>query len=193
MSRLTKGERERLRHQLLTALVPADPATRTALEHEAFRAVITDYYEPAGLKRLAALPQEWFEHVNGTRVLPTGTLQTTYIRGPGMNVPRQPPDNYRPGPAAQAAVDRWYTHVTEFDSARRSVGHRIDTVLNACQTLEALLAKLPEARGILSLPVAADVPSSAAEINALLAQKAPAAAAAAKPAPARKKPTARKA
>lgn len=189
MSRLTQPQRERLRHQLMQALVPRDRETICRLEHTAFRAAITDYFTPAGLRRLAALPPEWFNEVSIFYVRPEGAKNLKSIYGPAMRLPRTPPEKYEYSPATQAAINAWYTHIQEIEAQERRIGYRIDTVLAASTTLEAVLAKIPEARGILELPPAADVAASADEINtALAARKATAAAAA----PAEQPPKVRK-
>lgn len=171
MPRLTQSDRDRLRRQLLDALVPTDRDAARALEQAAARAVLTDYYTPAGLKRLAAMPAEWFDEVKYVYLTPTGQKTArTAICAP-LRLPRTPPTDYRPGEAAQRAVDLWCAHVDAHTQRSREVGHRIDTVLEASATLDSLLARLPEARDILQLPPAADVAASAAEINAALAAR----------------------
>lgn len=174
MPRLTQQDRARLRKQLMDELAPPDRDARIKLEFAAFDALIVDYYTPAGLKRLRAMPAEWFDEVSMAHVTPTGQRMSRTIRGVGQRLPRQPPSDYKPGAAAQAAIDRWHAHVEAQAQRERTIGHRVDTVLEASATLDAVLAKLPEARDILKLPPAADVAASAAEINAALKARKPA-------------------
>lgn len=171
MPRLTQSDRDRLRRQLLDALVPPDIATTHRLRDAAFRAVIADYYTPAGLKKLAALPQDWLPTVDLIYARPTGEQNFRPLRGPETRLPRTPPQDHPLGAAAQAAVDAWHAHVTADVKRRNHATHRIDTVLDASATLDGLLTRLPEARAILKLPPAADVAASAAELNAALAAR----------------------
>ena len=129
MSRLTQRQRERLRHQLMQALVPRDGEAIRRLEHAAFRAAITDYFTPAGLRRLAALPQEWFEDIQSIYVRPTGAWNVKRLYGPATRLPRQPPEKHEYNLATQAAIDAWHTHVQEIEAQERRIGYRIDTVL----------------------------------------------------------------
>lgn len=191
MSRLTTDARARLRQQLMATLAPPDRDTRVKLECAAFDAVIADYFTPAGLKRLRAMPAEWFNEVSYAHVTPSGERLCRAIRGAGQPLPCTPPRTHTPGAAAQAAIDRWHAHVEAAAARERTIGHRVDAVLDSCSTLAAVLAKLPDARDILKLPPAADAAASAAELNAALAARtapaAPAAGKAAKSKPARKR------
>jgi hypothetical protein len=63
MSRLTNSQRADLRRQLLAALIPDRAAELRKLADAAFTALVTDFYGPAGLKRIAGLPDEWLTNV----------------------------------------------------------------------------------------------------------------------------------
>lgn len=192
MSRLTNADRERLRHQLLQALLPDARDKLVKLNQAAFSAVLADFFTPAGLKRIATLPDAWLQDIGSAYVVipPDDGAQLDrdgHIGGAKRRLPCAVPNRYRPRlPTTIAAVRTFFTARAEAERARKSATYEIDTVLNASATLEAVLQKIPAARGILNLPAASSVADTAATINARLAKATAAPAKAPAPAAPRK-------
>jgi hypothetical protein len=172
VSRLTEAARERLAAQLIKALVPDRTAEIAALAEAAFAAVLADFFTPAGLKRIATLPDEWLTSVGGVVVKPSQSAQYYRLESKPRRLPRSVPDQHTLGPAAQAAVDRWASVTNEAAGTHKSTSYEVRRVLDTSTTLEAVLTKLPAARGILSLPDAAEPDAVAARLNARLTERA---------------------
>lgn len=173
MPRLTESSRERLAAQLIKALVPDRTAEIATLAEGAFHAVLLDFFTPAGLKRIGTLPDEWLTTVKHVSAKPTGTTQRYLITtATPRRLPCGVPETHHLRAPAQEAVDRWATATNEAARAYKSTGYEVRRVLDTSTTLEAVLTKLPAARGILSLPDAAEPDAVAERLNARLAERA---------------------
>lgn len=171
MARLTISEKQRLRTQLLTALVPPQRERIAELADIAFMAIMTEYYGAKTLKAFAAMPAEWFnDGINYVYGKPSGSPHSKMIsrRGKGFPAPRMPSNSFGFSAATQAKIDAWNTQNEAQEATVRLTGAQIDTVLESATTLAALLTALPAARDILNLP-SADAPGlTAAKLNTAL-------------------------
>lgn len=178
MKRLTQSDRDRLRKQLLDALLPDRQAELAQLEQAAFMAVVRNRFSPADLRRIAKLPQDWLVKVDHVYAKPTicDGFRVIYAQAGAMLLPRQPDSSKLAlNDAAQAAVDAWWQARSASEEERRGMVYRLDRLLEASSTLESLLTKLPEARAILKLPAAEAVEAIAEDVRSRLAARAGAA------------------
>ncbi len=174
MSRLTQSERETLKKRLVAALAPDNSEAHRKMEDAAFRAAIADFYTPAGLKRIATLPPHWLTEVQAVNVTPTGRRHYSRPRGlTPAHLPKCVPATHNLGDAAQKIVDAWADATSAAARQREALAYRVGRVVDSATTLEALLAKLPAARGILNIPDAAEPAGIAESLNTQLAARQP--------------------
>ena len=175
MPRLTEHYRDELRRRLLNALVPDTLAQRVKLEQTAFTAVILDFYGAAGLKKIAALPDDWLTDVKELAVYDPRSERrgrVKVLRGTPVRLPKAPPQDRTLGPGANAAVVFFLDAHDANEKLKTETTYQIDRVLESSSTLEAVLNKLPAARAILLLPPNPGDEQIAADLNARLAAKA---------------------
>lgn len=175
MPRLTNADRDRLRHQLVTALAPSQAEAVAKLADAAAEAVMTDYYGAKTLKLFAAMPPEyWGSGVRHLHVEPTGKGPRNLFARRTYAAPTAPdPRVFRPSAATQAAIDAWAEAEDAAHKARKTAEYQVNQVLDRATTLESLLTLLPAARDILQLPAAQPATAIAATLNAALAARAP--------------------
>lgn len=171
MSTLNKYDRQRLRDQLMAAMLPPRTDELKALEHVAFKAVLVSFYGANGLRRIAGLPQHWLRKVDSVLVKPSGQPYWERCHGELILLPGKLSEVDTPDEKAQAAIDAWADAVKADKRERQALMTRLDQLLAGCRTLDALLNRLPEARDLLKLPAAETDDAIAESIRATLRER----------------------
>ncbi|MFN0183022.1 MAG: hypothetical protein ACKVQR_04300 [Aquabacterium sp.] len=171
MSILNKSNREQLRSQLLTAMLPSRADELKALEHAAFKAVLISYYGAKGLRRIAGLPPHWLNRVDSVLVKRSGQPYWERCHGEPIALPGKLPEASALDERAQAAIDTWLDAVCAYRKDIQTLGARLDQLLNGCRTMAALLERLPEARDLLKLPPAETDDDIAENVRAILRRR----------------------